>query len=288
MYNDKDLIFEKYTNKVLVLEFPVYASSTYTDPNKALHTPSDPDAGGAGYAIGTYATKANLDPYDVALTIADLVKTRLFKPGNNTYKGISYDLEYTGSRDQLEKEIQGIITDEFAAKGHKTHFRQAKNAAREIAGKVLNVSREVGSAGPSIPSAPKSVTPSTTPKIIAVASKDVDDVFERIFKAKISHPPSLDLNSTYKAGGVDPSDELAAKFNTERAKRAANVYYIFAAGSNPEEWPNTDLTVTSKHEFTGAELMTLISRRLGYPFTIAKEAINDLIRNGFIHKVISP
>ena len=262
---DKELIFEKYTRNVRVIESPVYADSTYRDPNKELTVPKNPELGGAGYAIGTYASKAGKDPYEIALTISGLVKSKLFVPGNYNFKGKPYDLEYPGTREELETEIAALIKAEFARYGHKPHFRQAAHAAREIAGKVLNVSKESGG------SRKFGATPPTHNPRIAVSSKDVDDVFERIFKAKITHAPTLDLNGTYEITTL-VAPELEKDFGVERGRQAERVHDILEPGQR----------------VTGAEFLNLISRELSYPYTIAKRACNDLLKVGGMAHVKVP
>jgi hypothetical protein len=278
MSRDKDLIFEKYTKDVLVVEFPVYASSSYTDPTRTLPVPSNPEHGGAGYAIGTYANEVKQDPYDVALEIAAKVKTELFKPGTYFFKGSNYDLEFEGDRDELEKQIHKLIEREFTARGYPPYFRQAKNAARVIAGQVINVAQERGGLRQ-----PGVTTPKPVPqKVVVTNSQTIDDVFERIFKMKISHGLVFDIKQKYT---IDPSafgnNPDLFKDTEDNAILSAACRALIEHDAEADHWAGHPTNALTYH---GASLVNVVHKKLNTPYTETKRLLTELLKYGCLVK----
>ena len=273
MAGDKHLIYEAY-KKHFLTEMPVYAASSYQDPSKALTQPisKDPVLQDIGYALGTFAKAVNKDPYDVALLIAARVKKELFVPGNYNYGGKTYDLEFAGDRDDLEDKIRLVITDEFTKQGHKPHFRAAKQAARDIASKVMAVSDTRGGVRTKTPTR-TTITPTSAPTVIVTTAKQVDDVFNAIFNTVIKPTPAFDLAKKYKVSATPEADQNKIEAISNEALRAdvTTVYKSLASLSN--------------QELNGTELINKINRSFNLPYTATKRILTELLVLGILTKI---
>lgn len=127
MNKDCKLIFEAYYKK-LVSEAPIYADDlSYTGDFEK--TP------GKGYGIGKAAAREGKSKAEIASSLLNAIKAKLFKPESHTVDGKEYSLVYPGSKMKFRADLENLVKNEL-----KIGTTEARYTAR-IVDNLLNVVR---------------------------------------------------------------------------------------------------------------------------------------------------
>ena len=102
MNKDCKLIFEAYTTKKPITEAPIYGDDIgYTgDIEKAP---------GGGYGIGKAAAREGKSKTEIANSLLQAIKTKLFKPETHVVDGKEYSMFYPGSKMKFRTELENLI-----------------------------------------------------------------------------------------------------------------------------------------------------------------------------------
>jgi hypothetical protein len=270
MSRDKNLIYEQYSQRVLLSEVPSYVySGEQPEPPSSWPVATDPAHGGVGFGLGTYAQQASLNPLDAAKQMADVIKKTLFKPTNRIINGKTYDLEFDGERKELEDAIAKILIEEFKKRGARVPYKACDRAARQVM--TSRVLKPTYIKGTTITTSKAPVT--NQPSVVVASSADIDDVFDRLFKTPIIQPKYLELESNYIKKDVD-IDSLLKSLNLpeDRIRIAIKIW--------------NELTPDSV--VNGQQILSILGQNFGYPYKISKQAATDLLQAGAIEKKLNP